>query len=96
MVSRISPAANMRWLATGEQAPRWLRWRMRTGFFALAGKEHFDALGGASPAKKGHHEGVLLLGRVDKKDADSKIIIIYDIYRSFLEFYPPIQFCLQL
>ena len=36
------------------------------------------------------------LARVDKKDAVSKIIIIYDIYRSFLEFYLPIQFCIQL
>ena len=36
------------------------------------------------------------LRRADRKDAVSKIIIIYDIYRSFLEFYLPIQFCLQL
>ena len=52
--------------------------------------------GGAS--KKNRHAIACLffLRRVDKKDAVSKIIIIYDIYRSFLEFYLPIRFCLQL
>ena len=54
-------------------------------------------VGVASPKQKRYAmRTVFVLARVDKKDAVSKIIIIYDIYRSFLEFYLPIQFRLQL
>ena len=60
-ISRISPLANMRWLATGEQAPRWLRWRMRTGFFAPRAKNSSMPGWCLSSKKKGHHKGVLLL-----------------------------------